>query len=545
MKKEVALFVLTMFIVLSGNVSGYAKTPNLLTTPGNESAMYNATGRGGNEKTGEIIHSLNVTKSGNDCVMIDPDRNIAAGKDVGIPYRFNCPVSSGESYNGGYSPVNDVFYYLGVTSDMYKAFLGVDVYTKQLFVTAIYKDGDSSQWDPVQGITLYGGTDRLYPMTSVDIVAHEAGHAFTSENSSLSLSSESGVINEAYSDISGVAARYYLNGAVDFLWGDAVTKPGALQDNKQPMEAIRYLCEPTKDGYSIDNYIHYDKGVTDPHYASGIYNKAYCLLAKTPGWDIKSAFQVFAKANMKYWGPFTDMKDGACGILHAAKELNKKSTDVVNAFAAVGITVCSDGPLPDKFSQISVIQTGNTGQIARLSWPADVKFPQTGFANAQFLLQLNNTPTSYDVVWRSSDDAVASVKQNGLVTLKIPGSATITATVNGVDINYHISPKKWFIIANTPDPLNLSQQDAFCQSQGGALPAIESLTSASGPSDYKRKIGALVDEWGNSKQYLNQRLPSSTLTGNGSFFSAWAINGYKLTQPVTSSSSNFTCLINN
>ena len=43
--------------------------------------------------------------------------------------------------------------------------------------------------------------------------------------------------------------------------------------------------------------------------------------------------------------------------------------------------------------------------------------------------------TNKDVVWTSSDDAIATVDETGLVTAVAPGTATITATVKGTVIS--------------------------------------------------------------------------------------------------------------
>ena len=39
----------------------------------------------------------------------------------------------------------------------------------------------------------------------------------------------------------------------------------------------------------------------DVHYSSGVYNKAFYLLATKPGWNTQKAFQAFARANDLYW----------------------------------------------------------------------------------------------------------------------------------------------------------------------------------------------------------------------------------------------------
>ena len=62
--------------------------------------------------------------------------------------------------------------------------------------------------------------------------------------------------------------------------------------------------------------------------------------ANKPGWDVKSAFGVFLRANKIYWYQYTIFNDGACGVEQAARDLNLKWEDVRDAFAQVGVFCC-------------------------------------------------------------------------------------------------------------------------------------------------------------------------------------------------------------
>ena len=44
---------------------------------------------------------------------------------------------------------------------------------------------------------------RFYPLVDLNVVAHEAAHGFTGQNSKLVSRAMSGGMNEAYSDIAG------------------------------------------------------------------------------------------------------------------------------------------------------------------------------------------------------------------------------------------------------------------------------------------------------------------------------------------------------
>ena len=138
-------------------------------------------------------------------------------------------------------------------------------------------------------------------------------------------------MNEAFSDMAGEAAKYYMNnGKNDFMVGANIIKDPKLK-------ALRYFEDPTQDGKSIGSAKDYNSSL-NVHYSSGVYNKAFYTLATTSGWDTKKAFVTFAKANQLYWGPTSDFQDGACGVEKAAKDMGYSTDDVENAFAAVDIT---------------------------------------------------------------------------------------------------------------------------------------------------------------------------------------------------------------
>ena len=141
-------------------------------------------------------------------------------------------------------------------------------------------------------------------------------------------------MNEAYSDMGGEATEYYWKGTNDFLVGQEIFKGAAGQ-------ALRYMCNPPQDGGSIDNASDMTSSI-DPHYSSGVYNKAFCTLAKTSGWNTQKAFQVMARANANYWTASSSFNQGACGVETAATDLGYAKADVTAAFNAVGVS-CSGG----------------------------------------------------------------------------------------------------------------------------------------------------------------------------------------------------------
>ncbi|OZB58070.1 MAG: peptidase [Lysobacterales bacterium 14-68-21] len=304
-----------------------------------------ATGPGGNQKTGQYNYgtdypALDVTQSGSTCTLNNTNvvtYNLNHGTSGGSIVSFTCPNSNTDAINGAYSPVNDAHHFGGVVHDMYVAYTGAAPLSIKLRMNVHYKSNyENAFWD---GTAMFfgDGASTFYPLVSLDVTSHEISHGYTEQNSGLQYTGQSGGMNEAYSDIAGEAAEFYDRGAADFEVGADIVKTSAGIGN-----ALRYMCNPPQDGGSIDNAANYTSSL-DVHYSSGVYNKAFCLLAKTSGWDVKKAFQVFALANKSYWTATSTFNSGACGVESAATDLGYNANDVATAFTGVGVTCPSSG----------------------------------------------------------------------------------------------------------------------------------------------------------------------------------------------------------
>ncbi|MEH6824032.1 MAG: M4 family metallopeptidase [Motiliproteus sp.] len=73
-------------------------------------------------------------------------------------------------------------------------------------------------------MTFGDGASIFYPLVSLDVSAHEVSHGFTEQNSNLIYSSQSGGINEAFSDMAGEAAENFMHRENDFLVGADIFK---------------------------------------------------------------------------------------------------------------------------------------------------------------------------------------------------------------------------------------------------------------------------------------------------------------------------------
>ena len=302
------------------------------------------TGPGGNTKTGQyewgsggIYGYLDVAQSGTTCTMNNANVksvNLNGGTTSTTAYSYTCPRNTYKTINGGYSPINDAHYFGGVITNMYPAYTGYNALSFQLVMRVHYSTGYENAFWNGSNMSFGDGASTFYPLVSADVAGHEVSHGFTEQHSNLTYSGQSGGINEAFSDMGGEATEYYWKGSNDFLVGQEIFKGAAGQ-------ALRYMCNPTQDGGSIDNAANYTSGM-DVHYSSGVYNKAFCTLAKTSGWDVPKAFKVMARANALYWTASTNFNQGACGVETAAQDLGFNKADVTAAFSGVGVS-CSGG----------------------------------------------------------------------------------------------------------------------------------------------------------------------------------------------------------
>jgi len=297
-------------------------------------------GPGGNSKVGCYEYGTNfdyldISVDGANYVMNNPNVktiNLNHGTSGGEVYSFLAPRNDVKAINGGCGPLNDAHFFGGTVFDMYQAYVGTPPLNFQLTMRVHYGNNyENAFWDG-SSMTFGDGGNNFYPLVSLDVAAHEVSHGFTEQNSGLIYQGQSGGINEAFSDMAGEAAEYFLYGNNDFLVGEQVYKSAG---------ALRYMENPPQDGQSIDNINDYTDGL-DVHYSSGIFNKAFSTLAQKPDCNTGKAFEVFALASQAYWQPNSDFHSAACSVESAAYDKGYNGYDVTDAFAEVGIycSVC-------------------------------------------------------------------------------------------------------------------------------------------------------------------------------------------------------------
>lgn len=332
----------------------------------------NGTGPGGNQKTGQYGYGTNyptlpnypallVGSNSDNCTMVNTTVqtvDLNNGTTGSGPYVYgsggsNC-FNDADTINGAYSPLNDAHYFGGVVYAMYQSYLGIPPLTFQLTMRVHYGVNYENAFWNGSSMTFGDGYSTFYPLVSLDVSSHEVSHGFTEQNSALIYSGQSGGMNEAFSDIAGEAAEYFMEGAADFLVGADIFKSSS--------GALRSMMNPPADGRSIDNVANYYEGL-DVHYSSGIFNKAFYRLATTSGWNVRKAFEVFAWANMNCWVNNSSFQQGAQCVLDEALIAGYDGSAVVNAFAVVGISI-SPPVAPGKPALTLTAATYNSVQLA-------------------------------------------------------------------------------------------------------------------------------------------------------------------------------------
>ncbi|UOQ66433.1 M4 family metallopeptidase [Hymenobacter volaticus] len=220
------------------------------------------------------------------------------------------------------------------------------------------KGYENAYWNG--SVMTYGdGYTRFDPLTSLDVCAHEIGHAVCSSTANLTYSNESGALNEGFSDIWGAAVEYYkAPNKATWLIGEDI-------DKVRP--ALRSMSDPNAEGQP-DTYkgTNWYAGTGDNggvHTNSGVLNHWFYILSvgKTGTNDIGSSFSVTgigidAAAKIAYRTEsvyLTSSSNYAAArtySIQAATDLygagSTQVTAVTNAWYAVGVGAAAGGTTP-------------------------------------------------------------------------------------------------------------------------------------------------------------------------------------------------------
>jgi vibriolysin len=405
----------------------------------------NGTGPGGNLKTGQYEYGtdfgyMDVDDSGSSCVMensVVKTVNLNHGSSGSTAWSYPCYRNTTKEINGAYAPLNDAHYFGKVVFDVYSDWLNATPINVKLQLRVHYLTRYENAFWNGSTMTFGDGYNTFYPLVSLDVVAHEVSHGYTEQNSDLIYSGKPGGLNESFSDVAGEAAEFYNTGTNDWMVGEQIFKANG---------ALRYMIDPTRDGRSIGHQSDYYSGL-DVHYSSGVFNRAFYLLATTSGWDTKMAFLAYATANKNYWTPSVNWDNAGGGVMDAACDLGYDVNDVQNALATVGVTsYTSPGSECGTPIEETEFENGVTvGGISGSSKDQDLFYMEVP-ANASNL-QFNTGG--------GSGDADLYVKFGSIPTLEdydcrsISSNSTENCTFNNPQTGtYHVMVEAWNSINN-------------------------------------------------------------------------------------------------
>jgi vibriolysin len=268
----------------------------------------------------------------------------------------------------GDAPINDAHGFAEITLNMLTDWFGHNSIDDAGFVirSRVHygSNYENAFWDGTQ-MTYGDGASLFYPLSGdPDVVGHEIHHGFTEFHSNLIYSAQSGGNNESFSDIAGTLAEFFMEGATaDFDLGSDIFRA--------PNAALRYMCNPTQDGDSIDHADDYFSGL-DVHYSSGVMNKAFCRAAKrfSSGGNPDGAATVdgvrragipWFEANSNYWTAGSNFRQACNGIMRAAVALGFSETElgyIRTSWDEVGVVNCDGPPPPPTCDETFTTATG-------------------------------------------------------------------------------------------------------------------------------------------------------------------------------------------
>ncbi len=124
-----------------------------------------------------------------------------------------------------------------------------------------YPNNDNAFWDGSR--MTYGDGTSLDPLTTLDIAAHEIGHAVCTHTANLVYSYESGALNEAFSDIWAASVEYFAAPEKNtwVLGEDLGTTVRSLEDPKVAGQPDTYQGTNWYTGSGDNGGVHYNSGV--------------------------------------------------------------------------------------------------------------------------------------------------------------------------------------------------------------------------------------------------------------------------------------------
>lgn len=240
------------------------------------------------------------------------------------------------------------------------------------------KDYDNAFWNG--SVMTYGdGSDTYFDaLTSLDVAAHEIGHAICTYTADLVYKNESGAMNEGFSDIWAATVEHYAApGKQIWLIGEDI-------ERRTGHQALRSMSDPNSEGQP-DTYkgTHWYAGTGDNggvHTNSGVLNHWFYLLSvgksgtndlgnsyAVQGISIEKAAKIAYRLESVYLSSSSVYADARTYGIKAAEDIygvgSNEAIQTTNAWHAVGVG--------SKYGEIAYCDS--KGSNASYEWIAEVK----------------------------------------------------------------------------------------------------------------------------------------------------------------------------
>nr|WP_239033018.1 M4 family metallopeptidase [Pseudoalteromonas luteoviolacea] len=302
------------------------------------------------------------------------------------PYSYACPEGVEESHGidgdpyfyyylkGAFKGVNDGHFFGGVAAQTlhwhFKALFPnqqnrcdaeagycLNKIKQRVDVVNLYQ----SSWDG-EFTNYAGGTiGSPYPHgSSLDIVAHEIGHAILEWNTGniisdlnfegelAELRAKRAALHESFADITAIAvkdyyARHLQAEPSDSNWIHTSIFSelyhydnkfwGIGYDSRLANSFLRHVSKPRLDGISMDDYRDYEQ-TRGSHQRAGALNKLFYLISSSDGWSVQRAYRLVLKAMTGCFSSTADMYEASQCIVAVADERDKQH--IINLAEQVG-----------------------------------------------------------------------------------------------------------------------------------------------------------------------------------------------------------------
>ncbi len=197
---------------------------------------------------------------------------------------------------------------------------------------------NNAAWVDDKGLMIYGmGDSQRFNdfAAALDVAGHELTHGVTSRTANLEYVSESGALNESYSDVFGKLVAFHNNKSSDWKLGKELFKDGkgSIRDMENPLighyDDFRYKgeqCSQFNDWCGV-------------HTNSGIPNRAAVMLAKEIGLEkVGKLYYVVLTQMLRENSNFAEARaqtEAACASMWGTG--SSECAAVAKTFTAVGI----------------------------------------------------------------------------------------------------------------------------------------------------------------------------------------------------------------